>query len=115
MKLTKLERRQNRGDRIRKKIGGGTAEKPRLVVFRGNRSISAQIIDDSVGKTIVSAHSIKEKNGSTIASAELVGGDLAQKASASKIKQVIFDRNGYAFHGKVKALADAARKGGLEF
>jgi len=115
MKRTKNDHRLLRGARVRAKIGDGTAEKPRLVVFRGNAEIYAQIIDDTAGKTLVSAHSLKEKNGGNIATAEKIGAEIAEKAKAKKISKIIFDRNGYAFHGRVKALADAARKGGLDF
>ncbi len=115
MKSTKFQQRQTRGARIRKKIGDGTAQKPRLVVFRSNSAIYAQIIDDSNGKTIASAQSLQAKNGGTIEAAKKVGSEIAEKAKAAKITTIVFDRNGFAFHGKVKALVEAAREGGLKF
>lgn len=115
MKLSKLDKRQNRSDRIRKKIGEGTKARPRMVVYRSNRAISVQIIDDSAGKTLVAASSLKAKQGGNMAAAASVGKEAAEKAKALKIAAVVFDRNGYNFHGKVKALADAAREGGLGF
>jgi large subunit ribosomal protein L18 len=115
MKPTKNVQRQKRSDRIRKKIGDGNAARPRLVVYRSNRAISVQLIDDLAGKTLVSATSLKSKNGGNIAAATEVGKDIAAKAKAQKIAAIVFDRNGYAFHGKVKALAEAARAGGLAF
>ncbi len=107
--------------RIRKKISG-TAERPRLSVFRSNRHIVAQIVDDESGNTIVAASSFskelrdmgKVEGGKTGMAAE-VGKLLAAKAKAKGIEKVIFDRGGYKYHGRVKALADGAREGGLKF
>ena len=107
-----------RHNRIRSKIMG-TAEIPRLCVFRSNTGIYAQIIDDEAKTTLCSASSLdkelKIKNGSNIEAAKIVGEAIAKKASKSKIKKVVFDRGGYLYHGRVKALADAARENGLEF
>jgi large subunit ribosomal protein L18 len=100
---------------IRKKVNG-TSQVPRLSVFRSNRAIYAQIIDDTKGFTLVSASS-KEitENNATIEIAKEVGKKLAEKAIASGIDKVVFDRNGYLYHGKVKALAEGGREGGLKF
>ncbi len=107
-----------RHDRVRAKIAG-TAEIPRLNVFRSNSNIFAQIIDDSEGKTLVSASSIDKElnldNGGNIEAATKVGELVAIRAKKAKIKKVVFDRGGYLYHGRVKALADAARENGLEF
>jgi len=106
--------------RIRKKIRG-TAERPRLSVFRSNRHIFAQIIDDENGVTLVATSSFskefrgKEVEGGKLGIARQVGSLLAQKAKAKGIDHVVFDRSGYLFHGRVKALAEAARKEGLVF
>lgn len=108
--------RKRRHDRVRAKISG-TKECPRLNVFRSNNEIFAQIIDDTNGTTLVSSSSVelKIKNGSNIEGAILVGKDIAGKAKNKKIKTVVFDRGGYLYHGRVKALAEAARENGLEF
>jgi large subunit ribosomal protein L18 len=112
----KLEGRARRKLRIRKKVTG-TPELPRLTVFRSNKQIYAQVVDDSQGATLVQATSLKldkaEINKSQVA--EKVGEEIAQLCIGKGIKQVVFDRNGYIYHGRVKALADGARKGGLEF
>ena len=102
--------------RVRAKVSG-TAEKPRLCVFRSNKHIEAQIIDDTKGATLVASSSVALKlaNGSNMEAAAKVGEDLAAKALAKGIKKVAFDRAGYVYHGRVAALADAARKGGLDF
>ena len=118
MALTKVERRIRIKRRIRKVIFG-TAERPRLSVFRSNKQISAQLIDDNAGKTLVAATSlckeIAEKKGNKTEQAQLLGAMIAEKAKAAGIDSVVFDRNGYLYHGRVKALADAARNGGLNF
>ncbi len=108
--------RKRRHERVRKNISG-TAECPRLNVFRSNSQIFAQIIDDVKGTTLVSSSSVelKIKNGGNIEGAALVGKDLAEKAKKAKISRVVFDRGGYLYHGRVKALAEAARENGLEF
>ncbi len=107
-----------RHERIRSKIMG-TAEVPRLCVFRSNTGIYAQIIDDEEKTTLCSASSLdkdlKIKNGSNIEAAKVVGEAIAKKATKEKIKKVVFDRGGYLYHGRVEALANAARENGLEF
>lgn len=102
--------------RVRVKISG-TASCPRLVVFRSNKHIEAQIIDDVKQTTLVSASSValKLENGSNIEAAKKVGAAIAETAKAKKITTVVFDRGGYVYHGRVAALADAAREGGLKF
>ncbi|MDE5418148.1 50S ribosomal protein L18 [Ancylomarina sp. DW003] len=118
MALTKRERRLRIKRRVRKSISG-TAERPRMSVFRSNKQISVQIIDDVTGKTILSISSlvkeIAEKNGNKSEQAEFVGQAIAEKAATAGISEVVFDRNGYLYHGRIKSLADAARKGGLKF
>lgn len=119
MALTKIERRKRIKMRIRKELYG-TKEVPRLTVFRSNKQIYVQIIDDSQGKTLLSVSStvkeIAEKEGLTkVEQAKLVGKLAAEKSKESGITTVIFDRNGYLYHGRVKALAEAAREGGLKF
>ena len=108
--------RVRRHARVRAKISG-TKEAPRLCVYRSNKNIEAQIIDDVKGATLVasSSMSLKLENGSNIEAAKLVGKDIAEKALAKKIKKVVFDRSGYIYHGRVKALAEAAREAGLDF
>ena len=114
MKPTKQNQRERRGIRVRAKISG-TAQRPRLVVFRSNRNIEVQLIDDEAGKTLAGATAHAEKNASTVPSAEKVGADISEKAKKLKISECVFDRNGYKYHGRVKAVAEAARKGGLKF
>lgn len=108
--------RKRRHVRVRNKIAG-TNECPRLNVFRSNSHIFAQIIDDEKGTTLVSSSSVelKLKNGGNVDGAKLVGADIASKATKAGIKNVVFDRGGYQYHGRVAALADAARENGLEF
>ncbi len=108
--------RDRRHARVRNKVLG-TALRPRLVVFRSNKHIEAQIIDDTKGNTLVSASSVqlKLKNGGNIEAAAKVGEALAEKAKKAGISEVVFDRGGYQYHGRVAALADGARKGGLVF
>ncbi|MCR5348400.1 MAG: 50S ribosomal protein L18 [Bacilli bacterium] len=108
--------RARKHQRVRAKISG-TAEKPRLCVFRSNKHIEAQIIDDVQGVTLVSASSVQLKlpNGSNCEAAAKVGAELAKRALAKGIEFVAFDRGGYLYHGRVAALADAAREGGLKF
>lgn len=113
-KQKKVTSRLRRKARIRARISG-SAEKPRLVVFRSNQNISAQLIDDTTGKTIASANDIKESKGSKTERAQSVGKKLAESAQSAKISKCVFDRNGYKYHGRVKALADAAREAGLQF
>ncbi len=108
--------RERRHARVRAKVKG-TAAMPRLVVFRSNKNIEAQIIDDIKGVTLASSSSsaLKLANGGNVEAAKQVGADLAKKALAKKISKVVFDRGGYEYHGRVAALADAAREGGLQF
>ncbi|SDO01833.1 50S ribosomal protein L18 [Desulfonauticus submarinus] len=115
MKRTRREARLKRKIRIRKKIYG-TPERPRLVVFRSNRYIYAQVVDDTKGHTLVAYSSLAmgKKNVSKEVAKE-VGLKIAELAKKAKIEKVVFDRNGYLYHGRVKALADGAREGGLKF
>ena len=109
--------RQRIHKRIRRKVTG-TTERPRLAVHYSNQHIYAQVIDDSAGKTLVSASTMDksfEKASSNIESAQKVGKLLAERAKGSNISAVVFDRGGHLYHGKVKALADAAREAGLQF
>jgi len=101
--------------KVRASIGFGTASRPRLSVFRSNKHICAQAIDDEKGITIVSASDIKIKGGKKMERAIQIGKEMASKLLAKKITTVIFDRNGYRYTGCVQAIADAARKGGLKF
>jgi large subunit ribosomal protein L18 len=118
MSLTKLERRYRIKSRIRK-IVSGTADRPRMNVYRSNKQINVQLIDDLNGVTLVAASSLDkslvEASGSKTDKAGLVGKLIAEKAIAAGISSVVFDRNGYLYHGRVKQLADAAREGGLKF
>jgi large subunit ribosomal protein L18 len=118
MALTKQERRYRIKKRIRK-IVSGTAQKPRLNVFRSNKQIYAQLIDDLSGTTILAVSSLNKDfegaQGTKIEIAAKVGKAVAEKALAAGISTVVFDRNGYLYHGRVKQLADAAREGGLKF
>ena len=115
-KESKNDVRKRRHQRVRNKISG-TTNVPRLNVFRSNSQIFAQIIDDENGTTLVSSSSVelKIKNGGNVEGATLVGKDIAEKAKKKNIEKVVFDRGGYLYHGRVKALADAARENGLEF
>jgi large subunit ribosomal protein L18 len=114
--LTVRDARQRRHRRVRGKVAG-TSERPRLVVTRSNRGIVAQLVDDANGRTVASATWLQAKSfkGNKTAQAAEVGKLLAQSAKAAKIDSVVFDRGGYLYHGRVKALADAAREGGLKF
>ncbi|PJE59734.1 MAG: 50S ribosomal protein L18 [Candidatus Portnoybacteria bacterium CG10_big_fil_rev_8_21_14_0_10_44_7] len=113
-KLNKKENRQRRAGRVRSRILG-TAQRPRLSVFRSNRAIFLQLIDDQRGQTLVAASDAKMKGKNKMQRAQMVGAELAKLAQAKKIKQVVFDRGGYRFHGRVKAAAEGARQGGLVF
>ena len=112
---------ERRRDRVRRSIQKAANGRPRLSVFRSSKQIYAQIIDDAKGHTIVSASTIETdlkgslKTGADVAAAAAVGKLVAERAAAAGVKQVVFDRGGYMYHGRVKALADAAREGGLEF
>jgi large subunit ribosomal protein L18 len=113
----KLEGRARRKVRIRKKLSGST-ERPRLTVFRSNKQIYAQVIDDATGKTLASATSLGREapgEGGKTALAGSVGEAVAAVCREKGITKVVFDRNGYLYHGRVRALADGARKAGLEF
>jgi large subunit ribosomal protein L18 len=114
--LTVRQSRLRRHRRVRGKIAG-TTERPRLVVTRSNRGIVAQLVDDSNGRTLVSASwlQVKSFKGSKTAQAAEVGKLLAEQANLKNVKNAVFDRGGYLYHGRVKALADAAREGGLKF
>jgi large subunit ribosomal protein L18 len=115
--LTQREARIRRHRRVRRKIAG-TAERPRLAVFRSNRGIEAQLIDDVEAKTLASASWLQLKKsfkGNKTKQAAEVGKLLAANAKKAEIEAVVFDRGGYLYHGRVKALADSAREGGLEF
>ena len=115
-KESKNSQRIMRHKRVRKNISG-TSEMPRLNVFRSNTQIYAQIINDETGTTLASSSSVqlKIKNGGNIEGAKLVGADIAKKAKKNKIEKIVFDRGGYQYHGRVEALANAARENGLEF
>ncbi|CAM1347877.1 MULTISPECIES: 50S ribosomal protein L18 [Tenacibaculum] len=116
MALSKLERRQRIKHRIRK-IVTGTAEKPRLSVFRSNKEIYAQLVDDVAGVTLASVSSRDKEiaSSSKAEAATAVGKSIAEKANKAGVQMVAFDRNGYLYHGRVKVLADAAREAGLKF
>jgi large subunit ribosomal protein L18 len=106
--------RKRRRARIRGKVVGN-AKRPRLSVFRSGKHIYAQLVDDEKATTLASSSDLALKKGSKIEQATAVGEELAKKALSLKIKSVVFDRGGYRYHGRVKAVADGARKGGLEF
>jgi large subunit ribosomal protein L18 len=120
--LTKISKNKKRGfshDRIRKKLQG-TSDRPRLNVYRSLNHIYVQVIDDLSGKTLVSASTAEGKkeerrSGGNVASAKAVGKTIAERAKAKGVIKVVFDRGGYIYHGRVKALADAAREAGLQF
>ncbi|ANU64521.1 MULTISPECIES: 50S ribosomal protein L18 [Muribaculaceae] len=112
--ISKIQRRNKIKTRIRGKVSG-TAARPRMTVFRSNKQIYVQLVDDQEGKTLVSASSKGIEEGTKIEIAAKVGKAAAEKALAAGITEVVFDRNGYLFHGRVKSLADAAREGGLKF
>ena len=119
-KLSKDAHRRRVHARVRTRVTG-TSERPRLCVYRSLEHIYTQIIDDRTGRTIVSASSVDKetkknlKGGGNIASAKAVGKTIADRAKAAGVTQVVFDRGGYKYHGRVKALADAAREAGLQF
>ena len=117
-KVSRNEMRVERHARIRRDLSG-TADRPRLNVFRSNANITAQIIDDEKGVTLVSASSLEKElkiaNGGNVEAAKLIGAEIAKRAKKAKITKVVFDRGGYLYHGRVKALAEAARENGLEF
>jgi large subunit ribosomal protein L18 len=114
----RITRRENRKGRVKGAVRGST-ERPRLSVFRSGKHIYAQVIDDTTGKTLAAVSSVAKgttlKHGGNVAAAKAIGAAIADKAKSAGITQVAFDRNGYRYHGRVKALADAAREGGLKF
>jgi large subunit ribosomal protein L18 len=115
--LTKPEARARRHRRVRGKVYG-TAERPRLVVFRSNLGIEAQLVDDAEGRTLAAAswlHLKKSLKGNKVQQAAEVGKLLAENATKANVETVVFDRGGYLYHGRVKALAEGAREGGLKF
>ena len=118
MKESRKDKRQGTRYRIRKTISG-SAETPRLAVFRSNKQIYAQLIDDNAGTTIVAAasneKSIEDKKVNKMEQAKLVGSLIGQKAKAAGVESVKFDRGGFLYHGRIKSLADAARESGLKF
>lgn len=117
MALTKLERRIRIKKRIRKNISG-SEQKPRLSIFRSNRQMYAQLVDDVTGKTLLSASSLKNESAqktNKIEQAKIVGSEIAEKAISAGIVACVFDRNGFLYHGRVQALAEAAREKGLKF
>jgi len=119
-RLSREAKRQRVHDRVRLSVSG-TAERPRLCVYRSLDHIYAQVIDDRAGRTLVSASSADKdtkktlKGGGNVAAAKVVGKNIAERAKAAGVVKVVFDRGGYKYHGRVKALADAAREAGLQF
>ena len=118
MKATRRESTRRRHSRVRRRVKG-TSERPRLAIFRSNQHIYAQVIDDTEHKTLAAASTLDKdagvKTGSNSEAAAAVGKLIAERAKSKKISQVVFDRGGNLYHGRVAALADAAREGGLEF
>jgi large subunit ribosomal protein L18 len=114
--INRSEIRKRIHERIRRKLAG-TTERPRLSVHRSLNHIYAQVIDDQTGETLASASTlaVKAKTGGNVAAAKEIGKAIAEKAKEKGVKQVVFDRGGYLYHGRIKALADAAREAGLEF
>lgn len=115
-KNRKLQRRNKIRARIRGRVTG-TPERPRLSVYRSNKYIYAQLIDDADGRTVAAASSIEKEldNGSPVEAGKAVGQKLAERAREAGVEAVVFDRNGYRYHGRVRALAEGAREGGLQF
>lgn len=113
-KLSRDKLRVRRHIRVRNKVSG-TPERPRLSVYRSNGNIYAQLIDDMAGTTLAQANTLKLENGGNAEAAAVVGKEIAEIALSKNINKVVFDRGGYIYHGRVKALADAAREAGLEF
>lgn len=114
MKHSNISKRERRHKRIRARISG-TAERPRLAVFKSNKFIYAQLIDDTAGKTLASASDIKNAKGTKVERAIAIGSEIAGKAQQQNITSIVFDRGGFRFTGRVKALADSARTAGLVF
>lgn len=113
-KLSRNQTRLHRKRRIRAKVSG-TADMPRLAVFRSLRNISIQVINDVTGKTVASASLVEIKAANTIEGAKALGALIAEKCKAAKVETIVFDRAGYQYHGKIKAVADGAREAGLKF
>ena len=113
-KLSRNQIRLHRKLRIRAKISG-TSETPRLAVFRSLRNVSVQVIDDVIGKTIISASLTNTKAKNSVEGAKELGKLIAEKCKAAKIESIVFDRSGYKYHGKIKAVAEGAREAGLKF
>lgn len=111
---SKVKKRLKNKARIRKKVAG-TAERPRLAVFRSGRHMYAQLIDDVTGATLIAASTLGGAGKKNLDASKAVGADLAKKALSKNIKDVVFDRSGYVYHGRIKALADGAREAGLNF
>ena len=111
------EKMQRRAQRVRRPLKKHSAGRPRLSVYRSSKNISVQIIDDSSGVTLASASTLEDKKtkGSDVAAAERIGKLIAERASKAKVGDVVFDRGAYLYHGRVKALAEAAREAGLKF
>ena len=113
--------RERRKARVRRAIAGTSSDRPRLSVFRSSKQIYAQVIDDRQGRTIATASSIEKairatlKTGANVEAARRIGKELAERATKAGVSKVVFDRGGYMYHGRVKALAEGAREGGLEF
>ena len=114
MKHSNISKRERRHKRIRSRLSG-TAERPRLAVFKSNKFIYAQLIDDAAGRTLCSASDIKNAKGTKVSRAIAIGAEIAEKAQKSNITSIVFDRGGFRFTGRVKALADSAREKGLVF
>jgi large subunit ribosomal protein L18 len=116
MKLSRKQARNRRKQRIKKKVSG-SQERPRLVVFRSNKHIYAQVVDDTMGHTRAASSTLSLPQAQSLSTdnARQVGLELAKKAQEQQIQRVVFDRNGFKYHGRVKALADGAREGGLQF
>lgn len=114
MTLAKIQHRLSRKRRIRARVRGSAA-RPRLTVYRSLRQVTVQVIDDDAGKTLVAASTREAKAKPTVEGAKKLGALVAKKAKDAKISTIVFDRNAYAYHGVVKAVADAAREGGLKF
>ena len=110
----KTVRRMRRKTGIRKRIFG-TPERPRLAVYRSNKNIYAQLVDDVAGKTLAASNSLKFDQGASMNAAKEVGRQLAEAARSQGVEQISFDRGGFRYHGRIKALADAAREAGLKF
>jgi large subunit ribosomal protein L18 len=112
-----LEKTKRRAQRVRRRLKKNSNGRPRLSVYRSSKNISVQIIDDATGTTLAAASTLEDKKakGSDVAAAERIGKLIAERAKKAKVEEVIFDRGGYLFHGRVKALADAARGAGLKF